>query len=102
MGYNILRSPPQPSCSPENHYSLPRGHGIPLSYTCLIDSDRYAHITLLQSVYLLATHIQAVGAIHSNGGQLPLDQAPPWDYFLWSKNPGASYTGVRGGGGGGV
>ena len=76
------------------------GHGTPSSYTRLIDCDRLTHsyntvTDRLHSSYShtgcggpstlmgaatsgsSATHVQAVGGIHSNGGQLPPDQAPP-------------------------
>ena len=125
MGYNLLRSPPLPNRHAEwpvlrsISYSLPREHGMPSSYTRLIGSDKHAHITLLQSVCLLATHVRAVGghplqwggsylrikrysrtgcggAIHSNGGQLSPDQAAPLGLLPPEYEArGASYSGVK-------
>ena len=95
-------------------YSLPRGHGIPSSYTRLNRQRKALH-----SVCLLATHVRAVGghplqwggsylrikrysrtgcggAIHSNGGQLSPDQAAPLGLLPPEYEArGASYSGVK-------
>ena len=65
--YSGVPHPPTPNRHAERPVlksissSLLRGYGIPSTYTRLIGCDRHAHITLLQNVCLLATHIQAVG-----------------------------------------
>ena len=123
MDYNLLRSPPPPPPLNRNaewailrtiSYSLPRGHGIPSSYTRLNRQRKALH-----SVCLLATHVRAVGghplqwggsylrikrysrtgcggAIHSNGGQLSPDQAAPLGLLPPEYEArGASYSGVK-------
>ena len=121
MDYNLLRSPPPPlnrnaewAILRTISYSLPRGHGIPSSYTRLNRQRKALH-----SVCLLATHVRAVGghplqwggsylrikrysrtgcggAIHSNGGQLSPDQAAPLGLLPPEYEArGASYSGVK-------
>ena len=72
-------------------YSLPRGHGIPSSYTRLNRQRKALH-----SVCLLATHVRAVGGHPLQwGGQLPPDQAL-LTYRLWGGYPlqwGAAISG---------
>ena len=121
MRYNLLRSP-----RPNRHaewlvlrrisHSLPRGHGIPSSYTRLIGSDRHAcaynTVTerLPSSSYVWAVGVPSTPmggsylriksysrtgcgvAIHCNGGQLPLDQAL-LTYRLWGWGVGIHSNG---------
>ena len=100
MDYNLLRSPPPPPPLNRNaewailrtiSYSLPRGHGIPSSYTRLNRQRKALH-----SVCLLATHVRAVGGHPLQwGGQLPPDQAL-LTYRLWGGYPlqwGAAISG---------
>ena len=70
MGYNLLQSPPPNRhgdgdrvASPEKHYlfTTQGTWHITSSHMRLIGCDRLTHITLLQSVWFLATHVQAVG-----------------------------------------